>query len=124
MKKGIQEMAKMVSLVIALVLVVNIFYVPEVAAVEPYTLMPITTDLTTSDGRMTVTLAITYQESSGTFISATIKRVGITTDVSNPAVEAPILSADKKSVSVYVGYNYTSWGSTHYVREVLTKTVP
>lgn len=124
MKKGIQEMARMVSLVIALVLVVNVLYVPEVAAVEPYTLMPITTDLKTSDGRMTVTLAITYQESSGTFIYASVQQVKFTSDVSNPVVEAPYLTADKKTVMVTVGYNYTSWGTTYYAIETLTKTVP
>lgn len=124
MREHTGKTARVVGLIIAMVLLVNIFYVPEVSAVEPYTLMTIFPELTTSDGRVSVILNLTYQESYGVFVAASIKSIGGTSDVFNLVVENPVISSDGTIVRVQVGYNYTSWFSTYYVVETLSKSVP
>ena len=123
MKNFIRKMTRIVGLTIALVLLVNTFYVPEVSAAQNaiLTIYPV---LTTSDNRVEVTLCVTYQESTGIFTGASVQRVGATTDVSNLLVESPVLSADKKTLSVEVSYDYTSWFTTRRVVEYLVKNAP
>ena len=123
MKNFIQKMTRIVGLAIALVLLVNTFYVPEVSAAQNaiLTIYPV---LTTSDNRVAVTLCVTYQESTGIFTGASVQRVGFTSDVSNLLVESPVLSADKKTLSVKVSYEYTSWFKTQRVEEYLIKNAP
>lgn len=124
MKEKTQRTARIVGLIIAMVLLVNIFYVPEVSAIEPYTIMTIYPELTTSDGRVTVKLCITYQESTGIFTGASIQQIKGTTDVYNLVVDSPELSSDKKTVRVELGYNYDSGGMTYYIVETLSKSAP
>lgn len=124
MKNRIKKTARIVGLILAVVLLLNTFYASEVSAAESRTIMTIYPELTTSDGRVTVTVCITYQESTGIFTGASVQRIGATTDVSNLVVETPVLSADKKTVTVTVGYNYTSWGTTYYAIERLQKKAP
>lgn len=124
MKEKAQKTAKMVGLIIAMVLLVNTFYVPEVSAVEPYTLLFIYPELSTSDGRVTVKLAIGYQDSLGVFVGASIQQVTVTTDVSQLIVGNAVLSSDKKTVTVEVAYNYPSNGVTFRRIETLSKSVP
>ena len=124
MKNRIKKTARIVGLILAVVLLLNTFYASEVSAAESRTIMTIYPVLTTSDNRVAVTVCITYQESTGIFTGASVHQIAAKTDVSNLVVETPELSADKKTVTVLVGYNYTSWGVTHYVREVLSKKAP
>lgn len=124
MKEKAQRTAKIVGLMIAMVLLVNIFYVPEVSAVEPYAIMTIYPVLTTSDNRVAVTVCITYQESTGIFTGASVQQVSAKVDVSQLTVGHAVLSSDKKTVTVEVAYNYSSNGTTFRVIETLSKSVP
>lgn len=124
MKENACRTARIVGLIIAMVLLINIFYVPEVSAVEPYTIMTIYPELTTSDGRVTVKLCITYQESTGIFTGASIQQVRGTTDITQLIVGKPELSSDKKTVYVDVSYNYPANGTTYMWTETLSKSAP
>lgn len=124
MKEKTQRTARIVGLIIAMVLLVNIFYVPEVSAIEPYTIMTIYPELTTSDGRMTVKLCITYQESTGIFTGASVQQVICTTDISKMTVSSPWLSSDKKTVYVEVSYNCPKNGTIYNITEILYKSAP
>ncbi|MCH5270601.1 MAG: hypothetical protein J1E83_07590 [Lachnospiraceae bacterium] len=124
MKEKAQRTARIVGLFIAMVLLVNTFYVPEVSAIEPYTIMTIYPELTTADGRVTVKLCITYQESTGIFTGASIQQIIRTTDVSQLTVGNAVLSSDKKKVTVEVAYNFPYDGTTYRRVETLSKSVP
>ncbi|MCH5276134.1 MAG: hypothetical protein J1E65_09855 [Lachnospiraceae bacterium] len=123
MKEKAQKLARFTGLVMALALLVNIFYAPEVLATKDTVLFS-TPALTTSDGRVTVNLSLGYQDSNGTYISASIKSIGATTDVSDLVVEDPVISSDKKTVTVKVSYYYKSGGVIHLRTETLAKNAP
>lgn len=124
MKEKTQRTAKIVGLIIAMVLLVNIFYVPEVSAIEPYTIMTIYPELPTSDGRVTVKLCITYQESTGIFTGASVQQVIVKTDVTQLIVGSPWLSSDKKTVYIEVSYNCPKNGTIYNITERLSKSAP
>lgn len=124
MKNFIRKMTKIVGLMIALVLLVNTFSAREVSAAESRAIMTIYPELTTSDGRVTLVLCITYQESTGIFTGASVQRIGATSDVSALKVSTPVLSSDKKKVTVTVSYNYLSGGVWYACEEYMVKEAP
>lgn len=124
MREKAQRTARIVRLMIAMVLLMNTFYVPEVSAIEPYAIMTIYPVLTTADNRVAVTLCITYQESTGIFTGASVQQVSAKVDVSQLTVGNAVLSSDKKTVTVEVAYNFPYDGTTYRRIETLSKSVP
>lgn len=130
MKAGMRKIKQMAGMIIALVLLVNGFYAPVVSAAapepdaQPCTLMTIYPELTTPDGRITVKLCLTYQESTGKFTGASVQQITSDTSVKFRYIMDVAFSDDMTTVYVHVHYDYVEDGQQYGCCVTLTKSVP
>ena len=107
MKHRVKKWMAAMGLALAMVCLANGFYAPEVIALEDSrdSILTIYPELKTDDGRITVGLCLTYQESMGIFTGMSVQYVHMDTSVTYVRVQNYYLSEDKKWAYVEVVYS-------------------
>ena len=126
MKPRVKKWMAAMALVLAAVFLAEVFYAPEVTALEaqPNSILTIYPELVTDDGRVTVGLCLTYQESTGTFTGMSVQHVYMDPSVTYLRVQDYYLSADRKWAYVEVVYKFKENGIEYGNSPILYKTVP
>ena len=126
MRCRVKKWMTALGLALAMVCLANGFYAPEVTALEDSrdSILTIYPEMVTPDGRISVGVCLTYQESTGIFTGMSIQHVYMDTSVTYVRVQDYYLSADKKWAYVEVIYTYKENGIEYTASPILYKTVP
>ena len=126
MKPSVKKWMAAMALVLAAVFLAEVFYAPEVTALEasPNSILTIYPELVTGDGRVTVGLCLTYQESTGIFTGMSIQHVYMDPSVTYLRIQRYYLSEDRKWAYVEVIYSFMENGVEYTASPILYKTVP
>lgn len=126
MKPRVKKWMAAMALALAAVFLAEVFYAPEVTALEaqPNSILTIYPELVTDDGRVTVGLCLTYQESTGTFTGMNVQHVYMDPSVTYLRIQDYYLSADRKWAYVELIYSFKENGVEYGNSPILYKTVP